>query len=93
MVLADDFDVKSIPLNDLDKFCNVIGEDGVMVLKLIGANSSDLLVSSVVCNMWNLQSEYRGSMRSGQVLLVPEVCVQQNAPVAAGTSDEAKKAE
>ena len=30
---------------------SVIGEDGVMVLKLVGANSSELLVKDVVCGI------------------------------------------
>ncbi|WAR27977.1 hypothetical protein MAR_013681 [Mya arenaria] len=41
---------------DVDRFCNVVGEDGVMVLKLLSANSSELLVQDVVLNMWTIQN-------------------------------------
>lgn len=36
---------------DFDKLCGVIGEDGVMLLKLVGSNSSELAVRDVVCGM------------------------------------------
>ncbi|XP_053405548.1 innexin unc-9-like [Mercenaria mercenaria] len=93
IAVADDTDVPAIPQYNLDRFCDVIGEDGVMTLKLIGANSSELLVSNVINSMWKLKIDDLSSQRSGQVLSVPEVLVQPSAPVASGTSDEAKKME
>ena len=36
----------------VDRFSGMVGEDGVMMLKLTGANSSELIVQDVVCNMW-----------------------------------------
>lgn len=50
--MAEGFEMPLNSPGNFNKFCDVIGEDGVMVLKLIGANSSDLVVRDVVCNMW-----------------------------------------
>ena len=36
---------------DVSMVTSLVGEDGVMVLKLIGANSSELLVRDVVCGI------------------------------------------
>ena len=36
---------------DVSVVTSLVGEDGVMVLKLIGANSSELLVRDVVCGI------------------------------------------
>ncbi|XP_045191300.2 innexin unc-9-like [Mercenaria mercenaria] len=85
IALADDIDAKAIPQYNLDRLCDVIGEDGVMTLKLIGANSSELLVSNIISIMWKLIIDDLNSQRSGQVLSVPEVLVQPSAPVVPGT--------
>lgn len=53
---ASDTNLGSNGKADIGKFCDLIGEDGVMILKLIGANSSDLVVSDVVCSMWRMQT-------------------------------------
>ncbi|XP_060582765.1 innexin-19-like [Ruditapes philippinarum] len=82
MEVSDDPNIASLCVtqNDLDQFCNMIGEDGVMVLKLIGANSSDILVSQVVTNMWSLRT-CRGNLHhEGQVINLPEMHTQSNAP-------------
>jgi hypothetical protein len=82
MEVSDDPNIASLCVtqNDLDQFCNMIGEDGVMVLKLIGANSSDILVSQVVTNMWSLWT-CRGNLhQEGQVINLPEMHTQSNAP-------------
>ena len=39
---------------DVAMVTDLVGEDGVMVLKLIGANSSELFVGDVVCGLVNL---------------------------------------
>lgn len=93
MAFSDDNALTAVNPSELDKFCNLIGEDGVMALKLIGANSSELLVGSVVCNMWHLQASNYSEPRAGQVMAVPEVQVQPGAPIPQGTSDGAKKME
>ena len=88
MELSDDPNIATLCLtqNNLDQFCNMIGEDGVMVLKLIAANSSDILVGQVVSNMWILWT-YRGNQHpQGQVFNVPENVVQPDAPQACGPS-------
>ena len=36
---------------DVSFVTSLVGEDGVMVLKLVGANSSELLVRDVVCGI------------------------------------------
>ena len=36
---------------DVSVVTSLVGEDGVMVLKLVGANSSELLVRDVVCGI------------------------------------------
>ncbi|XP_045193323.2 innexin unc-9-like [Mercenaria mercenaria] len=76
MGLADDLDIRTMQYHDLGKFCNLIGEDGVMALKLAGANSSELLVSDVVYTMWKLCTKDSRPQQAGQILSVPEVRVQ-----------------
>ncbi|XP_045160972.2 innexin unc-7-like [Mercenaria mercenaria] len=71
MELADDPNFTVIRPHDLDQFCNFIGEDGTMALKLIGANSSELFVGDVVYNMWMLRS------RGGN----PQQALQPSAPI------------
>lgn len=53
---ATDTDVRNNPPGDIRKFCDLVGEDGVMILKLIGVNSSELVVCDVVCSMWRMQT-------------------------------------
>lgn len=87
--LEDDPNMKSVSSYHMDKFCNFIGEDGVMTLKLIGANTSDLLVSNVICNMWKLRVNDLNIPGSGQVLIAPEVIVQPStAPSQPGIPQE-----
>ena len=46
-----------MPVNtsaDFDSFCGNVGEDGVMVLKLISSNCSEHVVRDIVCFMWTL---------------------------------------
>lgn len=49
---------------------SVIGEDGVMVLKLVGANSSELLVKDVVCGISRI-AQTGTVMTSGQLMQQP----------------------
>ncbi|WAR05547.1 hypothetical protein MAR_020916 [Mya arenaria] len=53
--LCEEINLNEYPSGDIDRFCSVIGEDGVMTLKLLSANSSELLVKDVVCHMWKMQ--------------------------------------
>lgn len=55
---------------DVSLVTSLVGEDGVMVLKLVGANSSELLVRDVVSGIARL---VRGGAltTSGQVLYHP----------------------
>lgn len=50
--IADGFSQNQYSPADFDRFCDVIGEDGVIVLKLTAANSSEFVVRDVVCNMF-----------------------------------------
>ena len=95
MELSDDPNIATVCLahaqNNLDQFCSMIGEDGVMVLKLIAANSSDILVGQVVSNMWLLWMYRRNQYQEGRLLNVPETVVQPEAPQACGPSSYAGK--
>lgn len=62
---AEGFEVHAHSPANFNKFCETVGEDGVMVLKLIGANSSELVVRDVVCNMWTLC--YPGEAGAGYI--------------------------
>ena len=52
---------------DVTMITNLVGEDGVMVLKLIGANYSELLVRDVVCGISKM-ARGGASVSYGQVL-------------------------
>jgi len=41
--------------NDVDKLTSLVGEDGTLLLKMMAANSNDLLVSDVMFSMLELQ--------------------------------------
>lgn len=56
---GDGFDLVDYSPSDFERFCHVIGEDGVMALKLTSSNSSEFVVCDVVCNMFN---EWRGKV-------------------------------
>ncbi|XP_045194977.2 uncharacterized protein LOC123550610 [Mercenaria mercenaria] len=90
MGLADDLDIRTMQHHDLGKFCNLIGEDGVMALKLAGANSSELLVSDVVYNMWNLRTKDSRPQQAGQIPSVPEVQVQPATTTEPGNAAHSK---
>ena len=47
--VGEDKAVQHITQQDASYVTSFIGEDGVMVLKLVAANSSELLVRDVVC--------------------------------------------
>ena len=57
---------------NLDRFADWVGEDGVMALKLIAENSSELLVADVVYNMWQKRLDETGSNSGGYQQMVPE---------------------
>ncbi|XP_045187563.2 innexin-17-like [Mercenaria mercenaria] len=78
--LADDPNVTVIRPHDLDQFCNFIGEDGTMALKLIGANSSELFVGDVVCSMWMLRNRRHN----------PQQALQPSSPEVLGIPHGAK---
>ena len=60
---------------DVTHVASLIGEDGVMALKLVGANSSELLVRDVVSEIARLAKD--GALAtSGQLGTV----IQQNPP-------------
>lgn len=87
MALANNTNITAIQPQDISKFCDMIGEDGVMVLKLMAANSSEILVSDVVCTMWKIRARESSPHGGGQVLSVPEVQVHPTAPTGTpGTS-------
>ena len=57
---------------NLDRFADWVGEDGVMALKLIAENSSELLVADVVYNMWQKRLDETRSNSEGYQQMVPE---------------------
>ena len=59
--------IAHISNQDVSMVTSVVGEDGVMVLKLIGANSSELLVRDVVCGISRM-ARGGASVSYGQVL-------------------------
>ncbi|KAL4217536.1 hypothetical protein ACF0H5_023985 [Mactra antiquata] len=69
MVDDNDFDMKSIPDVKISKFCDFLGEDGIMALKLTGTSSSEIIVSDVIQSMWNVWSG--PNSRGGQVIHSP----------------------
>ena len=52
---------------DVSIVTGLVGEDGVMVLKLIGTNSSELLVRDIVCGISRM-ARGGASVSPGQVL-------------------------
>ena len=54
MELAELDDGNLSTFNEASMVSGIIGEDGVMVLKLVAANSSELLVKDVVCGISRL---------------------------------------
>ncbi|KAL5018426.1 hypothetical protein ScPMuIL_004148 [Solemya velum] len=53
LMMSPDIDGQRLGDNEISTFAGgYLGEDGVMVLKMIGENSSELMVSDVVVQMW-----------------------------------------
>ena len=73
MELADN-SCAQVSNQDVSLVTAVIGEDGIMVLKLLSANSSELLVRDVICGISRL-------VRRGETMLSTGT-VMQHAPVA-----------
>lgn len=70
---VEGFDPANCSPSEFSRFCGLIGEDGVMTLKLTAANSSELLVRDVICNMFN---QWRG--KDGMVPKVEEGTYPEN---------------
>ncbi|KAL4234569.1 hypothetical protein ACF0H5_006210 [Mactra antiquata] len=70
MMDDNDFDMMSILDTKIEKFCQLLGEDGVMALKLIGASTSEIVVSDVVQSMRNVWSTHQ-SLQPAQVSTDP----------------------
>ena len=56
--------------HEVTKLSGLLGEDGVMVLKLIAANSSELLVKDVIKDLSDLQQSGAGTLmgHEGQII-------------------------
>ena len=67
MELGDDSN-ESVNIQDVSLVSGVLGEDGVMVLKLIAANSSELLVRDVICGIARLVRRDGTTMTSGTII-------------------------
>lgn len=69
---------------DVSVLTNVMGEDGVMVMKLVGANSSELLVKDVICSVYKMAQGGAPSMsgQSGQIIQQPSTSQHVVAPSA-----------
>ncbi|KAL5017803.1 hypothetical protein ScPMuIL_003525 [Solemya velum] len=52
LTMSHDIDGQNLSDDDISTFGTYLGEDGVMVLKMIGENSSELMVSDIVVCMW-----------------------------------------
>ena len=44
-----------------------IGQDGIMVLKMIGEISSDILVCDIIISIWNIHRNESSSIQMGQL--------------------------
>ena len=67
MELGDDSN-EPVNIQDISLVTGVLGEDGVMVLKLIAANSSELLVRDVICGISRLVRRGGTTMTSGTII-------------------------
>ena len=67
MEVGDDFN-EPVNIQDISLVTGVLGEDGVMVLKLIAANSSELLVKDVICGIYRLVRRGGTNMSSGTII-------------------------
>ena len=56
---------------NVQNFADGIGEDGMFVLKLVGSNSSDLLVQDVVANLWKMADCPPDPHRPSGVVIAP----------------------
>ena len=65
--LAENKEDSLIEDKDFAKFTDWVGEDGIMALKLIGSNSSEVLVSDVVCSMWKKRKRHKASNKAGYI--------------------------
>lgn len=84
MELADETgDGKLSKVNDQDAsmVSGIIGEDGVMVLKLLGANSSELLVKDVICGIARI-TRTGPVTTSGQIMQQPPTAQPVSQPTA-----------
>ena len=72
LALGEDAEDRNTAVNQhyADQVTSVIGEDGVMVLKLIGANSSELLVRDIVCRISKLEGKGPMPTSAGQGMLL-----------------------
>ena len=68
-----------LTINDASKFADWVGEDGVMALKLISSNSSDLIVSDVTCHMWRRSQQETGTSQPAHAYRSPEEAPVQHA--------------
>ena len=67
MELRDDSN-EPANIQDVSLVAAVLGEDGVMVLKLIAANSSELLIRDVICGISRLVRRGCTTMTSGTII-------------------------
>jgi len=56
---------------DVDKLTSLVGEDGTLLLKMMAANSNDLLISDVVFYMLELQRRAQTSYPGPSVIVTP----------------------
>ena len=61
---------------DVSYVTGIVGEDGVMVLKLIAANSSELLVKDVVCGISRIVRRGGGAMLTSGTIIEPASATQ-----------------
>ena len=84
MELADetgDGKLSNVTDQDASMVSGIIGEDGVMVLKLLGANSSELLVKDVICGIARI-TRTGPVTTSGQIMQQPPTAQPVSQPTA-----------
>lgn len=55
LFLSEEINPHMVADHELHEFSSLVGEDGVMALKMIGSNSSDHVVRDAVTTMWNMR--------------------------------------
>lgn len=60
-------DITAVPNRELDEFIKErLRPDGITILRLMSENSGDLVVSNIVCKLWDMHTTSTASQKSGK---------------------------